>query len=154
MTRAVIKPIADQDRYVVWSTVVDSFLAGGTRDQVQAYVASPSGMNRGADGAAELMARVDEFGTSIKQDPDCDYQWKFGEWSDTSFVYEQIGSLPRAHMYPMFCHLLEGRERAALDLLEAFEPDPNDPDDDMHLRLQRAKDRLGEQEEVNADAQT
>lgn len=78
MPRLVIKPIADRDEYVGWSTVVDAPLAGGTRAQMLVWVASPHGMGRGGAGAAALMDRVDEFGTSIVQDPDSTYQWRFG----------------------------------------------------------------------------
>jgi hypothetical protein len=141
MPRLVIKPIADRDEYVAWSTVVEAPLGGGTREQMLGWVASAGGMNRGPDGAAALMDRVDETGTSIRQDPDCSFQWRFGEWSDTSFIYEQLGTIARDKLYPMFRLLVEGREREALDLLEPFEDDPAYPGE-MAARLQEAKDRL------------
>jgi hypothetical protein len=141
MTRLVIKPIADRDEYIAWSTVVEAPLSGGTRAEMLRWVANRHGMDRGPGGAEKLMARVDECGTSIKQDPDSTFQWREGEWSDDSFIYEQIGTIAREKMYPMFRLLVEGREREALDLLEPLEDDPEYPGE-MSGRLQATKDRL------------
>lgn len=141
MPRLVIKPIRDRDEYVGWSTIVDAPLAGGTRAEMLEWVASRTGMDRGKAGAAELMDRVDEVGTSIVQDPDSSFQWRFGEWSDTEFIYEQIGTVERENLYPMFLLLVEGKEREALDCLDPFEDEPDYPGE-MAARLQAAKDRL------------
>lgn len=141
MPRLVIKPVRDRDEYVAWSTIVDAPLAGGNRADMLKWVAGASGMNRGQGGAAELMDRVDEVGTSIKQDPDSTYPWRFGEWTDDSFIYEQLGTVKRVDLYPMVRLLVEGREREALDLLDPFEEEPDYPGEKA-ARLQAAKDRL------------
>lgn len=136
MPQIIIKPRPDRDEYVVWSTVIESPLCAGTREQLIDYLANHISQKRGADGAAECMARVDEFGTSIKPDPDSSSLWREGEWGDDSFIFEQTGYVRRGDLSRLFWMLQEGREREALDLLRPFE------DPDAAGRLQERKDRL------------
>jgi len=73
----IVKPIADEDFYVVWSTVVDAPTGCGSREELARDLGP-------AKGAPERFDRADKFGTSMK-DPEIarDCQW-FG-WHDKAF---------------------------------------------------------------------
>lgn len=77
MPSFIVKPVADEDFYVVWSTIVDAPTAFGTLGELAAELGPKK-------GAPERFLRADEFGTSM-QDPQIprDRQW-FG-WHDKAF---------------------------------------------------------------------
>jgi hypothetical protein len=78
MPSFIVKPIADDDFYVEWSTVVDAPTAFGTRVGLAKLLPGDS-------GSSERFRRADQYGTSM-MDPALprDRQW-FG-WHDRAFL--------------------------------------------------------------------
>lgn len=81
MPSFIVKPVADEDFYVTWSTIVDAPTGYGSR----AELAESLGPQ---EGAPERFERADEFGTSM-MDPALagDRQW-FG-WHDKAFMLRE-----------------------------------------------------------------
>ena len=101
MPSFIVKPIATDDFYVVWSTVVDAPTGWGSKSELMQQLGSD-------EGAPERFQRADERGTSMK-DPTLplDRQW-FG-WHEDAFMLrewaipnarhgEGIYSIPRANL--------------------------------------------------------
>lgn len=121
MPTFIVKPKADEDFYVAWSTIVDAPTTYGTREEIS--------RDPHARASAERLARADEYGTSMM----CpalprDEQW-FG-WHDDSFLVGEV-SIPNRReggaYYVSRCNIRALCEREAAgedptDLL-TFEPD-------------------------------
>ena len=63
MGRAIIKLSPDEDRYIIWSSVVDSHIFEGTRLQTVDFLQREAA-NEARRNAIEALARADETGTS------------------------------------------------------------------------------------------
>jgi len=81
MPSYIVKPLADEDFYVVWSTVLDAPTTFGSRAELAA------GLGHQED-TSERLDRADEYGTSMN-DPEIprDRQW-FG-WHDKAFMLRE-----------------------------------------------------------------
>lgn len=77
----IVKPIADEDFYVRWSTIVDAPTAFGSREELAAELGPEH-------GSPDRFERADEFGTSMC-DPEIarDRQW-FG-WHKMEFMLRE-----------------------------------------------------------------
>lgn len=83
MPSFIIKPDAEEDFYVNWSTVVDAPLQWGTREELMYDLGNENG------GIPERFDCADRYGTSMC-DPNLprDDQW-FG-WNETKFLVREI----------------------------------------------------------------
>lgn len=63
MGRFIIKPEADRDLYIEWSTVVDAPVKAGTRETITAELDHEFGTH-GRDHTREALDRADELGSS------------------------------------------------------------------------------------------
>lgn len=115
MGTIVIKPDRDRDLYVGWSTIVESPVWWGTREQAAVMLAEYAVRHPAPQNQPEQrLARADRHGTS-------DLSIREGGWADPGFVYEQRGWLPRRHLAALCEALGRNDEPAAWDLLEPFD---------------------------------
>ena len=75
MPSFIVKPVAGEDFYVVWSTVVDAPTAFGSRQELEPLL-------RGDEGAPERFDRADQYGTSMRG------RQRFG-WHDQEFMLRE-----------------------------------------------------------------
>lgn len=85
----IVKPVAEEDFYVRWSTVVDAPTDYGTRQELEDSLGEK-------EGAPERFTRADELGSSMC-DPALprDQQW-FG-WHERSFILMEWEIPDRRH---------------------------------------------------------
>ena len=114
MPRVIIKPDANDNFYVEWSTVVDAPTAWGAREDMERELQEDIGQSR----TSERLARCDEFGTSALYGSPREFGFE-----DDTFIYQQQGIL-RRHNLKAVCERLDEDQHAEMsDLLEPFEDD-------------------------------
>lgn len=91
MSHIIIKVSPDVDRYVEWSTVLDGPTAIGTRADMLREIMATN--DQPAGDIEKRLRRADMTGTSAVGTFEL-----FGSWSDTGFVVENRGWLPRAKL--------------------------------------------------------
>lgn len=112
MGRIIIKTAPDRDQYLVWSSIVDAPVAGGTRQEVLDYYRNEAS-NRDMYLVEELLKRADRTGSSS--------QMGFGTWEDGDMHYANTGILPRSKQ-AILADMLELDPNAdATPLLELFD---------------------------------
>lgn len=100
----LVKPAADKDMYVGWSTVCDAPTGVWSRAAASEHGFPISRLNR-----------ADENGSSAMGG------YRAGHWDDTGFVAEQRGWLKRERLGDYAVEYLHGDRQAAYRLLEPFE---------------------------------
>lgn len=121
MGRYIIKAARDRDLYMEWSEHVDAPTFIGNRAETLAYLNVTSRMTDGPEGR---LRRADEVGTSALRDP-LSPNWAHpltGEWSDTGFIVQQRGWLPRDR-FSAFLDAYLVDQRKAYALLDPWEWD-------------------------------
>lgn len=122
MPKFVMKVDRDRDLYVYWSTVVESPVFIGNREEMLAELATeiPRGYVPTEDNSPEArVARADENGTSALYFPPPTPQ--DGAWDDAGQIVEQRGWLPRADLGRFVDALLADDRDAAYAVLQPFE---------------------------------
>lgn len=101
-----------EDRYCVWSTIVEAPVFDGTRAEIERYQLFWNG-EKVRPRLDEWFARANEKGSSLDWD---------GDWGD-KVIYEQRGLLPREKLGDLLDALASTPPDldAAWDLLEPFE---------------------------------
>lgn len=103
----VIKTARDRDQYVIWGTVVDDVIAGpGTRAQAEHYLLNSDRTRWTPDEAEEILARVDEHGSS-------DRCVQFAWWTDETITVGNGWTLPR-DMLPAYADAIGADDKAAV----------------------------------------
>lgn len=82
MPRYIVKPKRDEDFYVEYSTIVDSIVGWGTREQFK----NDPALGRNVDERERRLARTDKYGTSCLVDFG-DGRW-YG-WDDEEFTMRE-----------------------------------------------------------------
>lgn len=121
MGQVVLKTARDRGQYVIWSSVVDTIVAGpGTREETADYLLNTGRIRYTADEVEEIMARVDTNGSS-------DRNVRFGWWDDedlsvvTGSPPDGWYHLPRGRL-PEFAEALDrDDDQAAQDLLVCWQ---------------------------------
>lgn len=108
MPKYIVKPDRNEDFYVNWSEIVDSPTAWGTKSEVEKILGYEPG------SADDRFQRADETGTSS-------YDRRFGGWSDSGFIFEQIGWLSRRHLKAICLWLEEHDDIEGFPHLEPLE---------------------------------
>jgi hypothetical protein len=110
MGRTLIKPDRNDDFYVEWSSIVESPMAWGTREEMLAEL--------DVDGE-ERLARADEYGTSaLWGNPRA-----YGFDDDGVLIYQQRGVLRHDQLKQLCTRLGENEEADISDLLAPFDDD-------------------------------
>jgi hypothetical protein len=109
----IIKPAADTDFYVGWSTVCDTPTWWGTRTEVAEFLRT-EGSEHDRAHCDEMLDRADETGCNARDR-------RAGSWEVTEFCYENRGILPRARIIDACARLAADDEPGVWDLLEPFE---------------------------------
>lgn len=81
MPSFIVKPVASDDFYVVWSTVVDAPTGCGSRKELARQLGPTV-------GSSERFERADEFGTSM-QDPQIPRNRQWFGWHDKAFMLRE-----------------------------------------------------------------
>jgi hypothetical protein len=90
----VIKPARDRDEYVVWSTVTESPHGYGDRAQVVELLrAGIRGSDEDRQDPETPVRNAHHWGSSARGG------WTEGHWDDDFFIFKQVGTLPRAHLF-------------------------------------------------------
>lgn len=116
----VIKPIAEHDEYVYWSTITETPIACGDREEMLAELTTEWHRDHGADvpptglsAPEKRLERADERGSSALDG--------FFRWDDDTLIFEQRGLLARKDLYRAALLLCDDREAEVWDLLTPFE---------------------------------
>lgn len=121
MPGIVIKPVPDENFYIIWSTVVDNVTFLGEREHVIAHLCSRGDAN---DEVQDRLVRADANGTSAmwpETGPDA-----YGGWNDDGFIvhnmkhFDTARWLPRELLYSYCERIVEGEDLHAEMLTEAL----------------------------------
>jgi hypothetical protein len=115
MGQTIIKLDANEDFYVLWSSVVDAPVAFGTREEIAEILIADAVLKATAE-TQERFARVDEHGTSsmIGRPPEYSYD-------DGGMIYQQQGWLKRSDLKELCIRLGNDENADVSDLLAPFE---------------------------------
>lgn len=121
MPTFVMKVAPDRDQYVGWSTVVESIVWIGNRQEAARILARdiPAGYDpKPGNSPEDRLRRADESGTSALYP---DYGPYDGAWDDPIQIVEQRGVLERAS-FPAFVDAWQSdNPESAYELLRPFE---------------------------------
>jgi hypothetical protein len=113
MPAYIVKDNPGEDFYVMWSDITESPYGWGTRAEMESYDWSdPKAVE------SERFERADRTG--------CSAMWPslddpiYG-WTDSGFIYQQQGHLPRAKLRELCARLEVDQHADVRDLLEPFE---------------------------------
>lgn len=113
MPSYVVKPVKDEDFYVLWSSVVDAPVAFGPRSFMLDHLTRQPG-NR--HDPATRLDRADDTGTSV-------VDAEVYGWDDDIFIYLQQGILRRGRLKELCVRLGQDVNADVSDLLERFDGD-------------------------------
>lgn len=121
MPTFVMKVAKDRDQYVGWSTVVETMVWVGDREEAARILARdiPRGYDpKPGNSPEDRLRRADETGTSsfwYPEDP------QDGAWEDSGQIVEQRGFLPRDRFPAFVDAYTSDNPDSAYDLLDPFD---------------------------------
>ena len=129
MPRIILRTAPGRDEYVIWSTVVDTYVLGpGTRDQVAHHLSTEWPVRLTDAAVQEILARVDGNGSS-------DRIGKFGWWDGEPLPVGEGApddgryELPRDRLAAYVDAVEAGDEKAAQGLLVCWHRYDDEDDD-------------------------
>lgn len=108
MGQTILQPDANEDFYVLWSSVVDAPVAFGSREEISEILIADAVLKATEETQARF-ERTAAHGTSSMFAP-----------SDT-MIYQQQGTLKRADLKELCTRLAENEDADVTDLLTSFD---------------------------------